>query len=257
MNYIKAERLKFKHALSNKIIILIPLLTIFGGHLFGGYVWFQASCPYFWYFFMVPGTIGLLAIMSYKKEQSAGKYFSVLSSPIDLQKFQFTKSIVIAEKIFIASIILAFVIIIVSIFDKYFYADALSYPDLRDLYININPITMILSMLGITLGAIWQIPLCLLLAKKAGLLIVICNLVLGMTFPTLPLFSGNHLWILCPYTYPAKFAEYALGIHSSGTFIGEALISLPYAIVIIVLSIVWFILLALLDSKLFLSREVK
>lgn len=107
MNYLKAEHLKFKRTISNKLLWIAPLMTALFAWIVSGFYGFQYMTFYWWYAFLLPGTIAILCALSHQKEERAGKYYSVLSLPISLQKFELAKAGIIAEKLLIASLFLA------------------------------------------------------------------------------------------------------------------------------------------------------
>ena len=81
MNYLKAEHLKFKRTISNKLLFLAPFLTALFAWIIGGFYGFQYMTFYWWYAFLLPGTIAILCSLAHQKEERAGKYYSVLSAP--------------------------------------------------------------------------------------------------------------------------------------------------------------------------------
>ena len=104
---------------------------------------------YWWYAFLLPGAIAILCSLSHRKEESAGKYYSVFSMPVNLSRFEFAKGIILVEKLLVSAIFLALLISISNI---------------------IAPATAVYSLLhsiagsiGIILASVWQIPLCLYL----------------------------------------------------------------------------------------------
>lgn len=100
---------------------------------------------YWWYAFLLPGAIAILCSLSHRKEENAGKYYSVFSMPVNLSRFEFAKGIILVEKLLVSAIFLALLISISNI---------------------IAPATAVYSLLhsitgsiGIILASVWQIPL--------------------------------------------------------------------------------------------------
>lgn len=91
MNYLKSEHLKFKRTISNKLIFIIPFLTAIFAWLIGGFYGFQYMTLYWWYAFLLPGAIAILCSLSHRKEENAGKYYSVYSMPVNLSKFELAR----------------------------------------------------------------------------------------------------------------------------------------------------------------------
>ena len=100
MDYLKSEHLKFKRTISNKLIFIVPLITAIFAWFMGGFMGYQYMTLYWWYAFLLPGAIAILCSLSHRKEESAGKYYSVFSMPVNLSKFEFAKGIILglAEK---------------------------------------------------------------------------------------------------------------------------------------------------------------
>lgn len=62
MNYLKAEHLKFKRTISNKLLFIAPFLTALFAWIIGGFYGFQYMTFYWWYAFLLPGTIAKLLL---------------------------------------------------------------------------------------------------------------------------------------------------------------------------------------------------
>ena len=239
MNYLKSERLKFKRTISNKLLFIIPLITAIFAWIVGGFMGFQYTTLYWWYAFLLPGAIAILCSLSHKKEESAGKYYSVFSMPTNLSKFEAAKGIILIEKLLVAAAFLAMLISISNI---------------------ISPATAVYSVLqsivgsiGIVFASVWQIPLCLYLARKTGLFLpIVLNTVFGIF---LPIALGNTtIWWLMPYCYAAKLAEPLMGIELNGTFSGDYGFSMT-VLIAIALSILLFLILSCADIKDFSKRR--
>ena len=223
MNYLRSEHLKFKRTISNKLLFIIPLITATFAWIVGGFVGFQYTTIYWWYAFLLPGSIAILCSLSHRKEENAGNYYSVLSLPLNLSKFELAKVFILIEKLLIAAIFLAMLISVSNI---------------------ISPATVV---------SVWQIPLCLYFARKAGLFLpIILNTVLGIF---LPIALGNTvIWWLVPYCYAAKLAEPLMGIELNGTFAGGYGFSVT-VLISITLSILLLFLLSYADAKDFSKRR--
>lgn len=239
MNYLKAEHIKFKRTISNKLLWIAPLMTALFAWIVSGFYGFQYMTFYWWYAFLLPGTIAILCALSHQKEERAGKYYSVLSLPISLQKFELAKAAIIAEKLLIASLFLALFVSICNIIS----------PALAVYSVSRNMI----GSICIVLASVWQIPLCLCLARKAGMLLpIIINTLLGIMMPVV-LGTSVFAWV-CPYCWAAKLAEQLMGIAINGTYLEDTGLfwAVPLALV---LSAVLYLAFALLDAKDFSRRE--
>ena len=239
MNYLKAEHLKFKRTISNKLLLIAPFLTALFAWIVGGFYGFQYMTFYWWYAFLLPGTIAILCSLTHQKEERAGKYYSVLSAPISLKRFEYAKALILIEKLLVAAVFLAMFAAVSNL---------------------ISPALAVYSMgrnfigsVALIIASIWQVPLCLFLARKTGLLLPIAvNTLLGILIPSL---LGNTVlaWI-CPYCWAAKTAELLMGIESNGTFAGVAAFSWSVFLPL-VFSIILYILLTLWDAANFSKKE--
>lgn len=241
MKYLKAEHLKFKRTISNKLLWITPLMTAFFAWIISGFHGYQYMTFYWWYAFLLPGTLSILCSLSQQKEERAGKYYSVLSLPIDLKKFEFAKAMIIIEKLLIAALFMAAFASI---------SNGIS-PALAVYSVEQNMI----GSICIVLASVWQIPLCLYLARKAGIMMpVIINTLFGILLPII--FGKSVLAWVCPYCWVAKLAEPLMDIAINGTFTGKMAFtwSVPLALV---LSILLYTAFALWDTKDFLRMEGK
>ena len=84
MNYLKAEHLKFKRTISNKLLFIAPFLTALFAWIIGGFFWF----PYITFFLgggvFFSRTICILCFLSPPKKKKAGKDFFFFSVPFTL-----------------------------------------------------------------------------------------------------------------------------------------------------------------------------
>lgn len=241
MGYLRAEHLKFKRTISNKLIWIAPMMTAAFAWLVGGFIGFQYMTFYWWYAFLLPGTIAVLCVLAHQKEEHAGKYYSVFSAPVDLTKWELAKLLILVEKLMIAALFLAAFVSISNL---------------------ISPATVVYSIgrsiigcIALIASSIWQIPLCLYLVRKVGMALpIILNSVLGIFSPIV--FGSTSFWWLCPYCWPAKLAEPLLGIEINGTFAGNTSFSMT-VILSLALSVLLFTALALWDAKSFSQKERK
>ncbi len=241
MNYLKAEHLKFKRTISNKLLLIAPLLTALFAWIVGGFHGFQYMTFYWWYAFLLPGTIAILCSLAHQKEERAGKYYSVLSASISLKQFEYAKVLILIEKLLVAAVFLAVFAAVSNL---------------------ISPALAVYSMgrnfagsVALMVASIWQVPLCLFLARKTGLLLPIAaNTLLGILIPSL--LGNTALAWVCPYCWAAKTAELLMGIESNGTFAGVAAFSWSVLLPLI-FSVILCVLLTLWDAANFSKKEGK
>ncbi len=241
MNYLKAEHLKFKRTISNKLLIIAPLLTALFAWIVGGFHGFQYMTFYWWYAFLLPGTIAILCSLAHQKEDRAGKYYSVLSASISLKQFEYAKVLILIEKLLVAAVFLAVFAAVSNL---------------------ISPALAVYSMgrnfagsVALMVASIWQVPLCLFLARKTGLLLPIAaNTLLGILIPSL--LGNTALAWVCPYCWTAKTAELLMGIESNGTFAG--IVAFSWSVLLpLVFSVILCVLLTLWDAANFSKKEGK
>lgn len=240
MNYLKAEMLKYKHSFSNKILVIAPICTALFAWVIGSFTGYQYMTLYWWYAFLLPGEIAILCYLANQKEERAGKYYSVFSMPIHLEKFWFCKNLVLIEKVLIGALILSLFICISNVI-----APAIA------VY---TPLQVFIGSILINYASIWQIPFCLFLAKKIGMFVVIfINTLLGIFLP--PFVGSTGLWFLFPHCLSAKLAEPLMGIELNGTLTPHIDMSLSIILIVLVLTSVLFIVLSALSAKWFSKQE--
>lgn len=241
MNYLKAEHLKFKRTISNKLLLIAPLLTAVFAWIVGGFYGFQYMTFYWWYAFILPGTIAILCSLAHQKEERAGKYYSVLSAPINLKQFEYAKALILIEKLIVAALFLAVFAAVSNLIS----------PALAVYSVGRN----FAGSIALIFASIWQIPVCLLLARKTGFLIpIVANTLLGILMPIL--FGNTAIAWVCPYCWAAKTAELLMGIESNGTFAGVADFSWQ-VLLPLVFSVILYVLLTLWDAANFSKKEGK
>lgn len=241
MNYLKAEHLKFKRTISNKLLFIAPFLTAFFAWIVGGFYGFQYMTFYWWYAFLLPGTIAILCSISHQKEERAGKYYSVFSAAISLKRFEYAKASILIEKVLVAAVFLAVFATVSNLIS----------PALAVYSVSRN----FIGSIAVVIASIWQIPICLLLTRKTGLLFPIAaNTLLGILMPIL--LGNTALSWVCPYCWAAKTAELIMGIESNGTFSGVAAFSWV-VLLPLVFSVILYALLTLWDAEHFSEKEGK
>ena len=155
--------------------------------------------------------------------------------PVNLSRFEFAKGIILVEKLLVSAIFLALLISISNI---------------------IAPATAVYSLLhsitgsiGIILASVWQIPLCLYLARKTGMFVpIVLNTILGIVLSTATALGNTIAWWFVPYCWEAKLAEPLMGIEMNGTYAGNCGFSIAIMISIS-LSILLFLILSYADIK--------
>lgn len=241
MNYLKSEHLKFKRTILNKLIFIIPSITAIFAWIVGGFIGFQYMAFYWWYAFLLPGTIAILCSLSHHKEENAGKYYSVFSMPISLPGFEAAKAFILVEKLLIMAIFLAMLISVSNL--------------IAPATVVYSVMQSVLGSIGIILSSIWQIPLYLYLTRKTGFFLpIMINVLLGIFLPSA--LGNTAIWWLIPHCWAAKLARSLMGIELNGTFVRDAEPSITI-FVSVALSMLLFIALMFMDAKDFSRKEIK
>ncbi len=239
VSYLKAENLKLKRTFTKKLIFIAPIITLFFGAMSGPY--YQANSFNWWYIIMFPGNIALFCALVNQKEEKKIKYGAVFSLPIDLKKVWFSKIGIISIYALFANIVLSLGVIA----GKYIFTSTI--PSTKAMAAGII----------ITIISLWQIPLCLFLAKKFGFFPpVILNVGIGLVLDTW--MATKALWWLCPYSWTSRLMCPILRILPNG-LLAEAKDPLLNSNVIPVgtgVSIALFIILLLATAHWFKKQEV-
>ena len=179
--------------------------------------------------------------ISLQKEERAGKYYSVFSAPISLKRFEYAKALILIEKVLVAAVFLAVFATVSNLLS----------PALAVYSVSRN----FIGSITVVIASIWQIPICLLLTRKTGLLFPIAaNTLLGILMPIL--LGNTALSWVCPYCWAAKTADLIMGIESNGTFAGVAAFSWVVLLPLL-FSVILYSLLTLWDAEHFSKKEGK
>lgn len=240
MRYLKAEHLKFKRTITNKLLWVAPFTTALLAWIISGFYGFQYMTFYWWYSFLLPGTIAILCVLSHQKEERAGNYYSILALPVDFKKVEMAKSLIIVGKLFVATLILSFMVSISNVISP---ALAVYSPKLN-----------IFGSIVIIIASIWQVPLCLYLGRRNIILPIIFNTVCGIFMPII--LGKSFLTWWCPYCWVGKIVEQFMGIGINGTYMGN--VNTNWSVLLaLILPALLFSLFVVLDARDFEQREVR
>ena len=169
MRYIRSENLKYKRSFSRKLIFVVPIITAFVAVIFGGIRNFQAQTIYWWYTFLLPGTVAIYCSLSEKKEKSV-RYHTFYTLSIDLENAWYARVLVIAWYMLLTGIILVLPAVSMKI-----WAPAIC---------QISNGKLLLGSICIVVMSLWQIPILLFFNKRIGILlplIINCMLPLAIS----------------------------------------------------------------------------
>lgn len=250
-SYLKAENLKLKKTMTKKLVLIFPIITLFFGVMSG--VYYELNTFNWWYMMMLPGNIALLCALVNQKEEKKIKYRAVFSMPIDLKKVWTSKVMIIAIYVLFCCIILPLGTALVG---KFILPRIISSSALK--YIVVIPIiNAITAAIVIAITSLWQIPLCLFLAKKFGFFVpVILNVAAGIFLNSM--MAVKSIWWICPYSWTSRLMCPMLGILPNGQMPAAKDYMLDPGVVPIgiILSIMLFIVILIATARWFKNQEV-
>lgn len=238
MKYLRSENLKYKRSFSRKLIFLVPIITAFVAVIFGGIGNFQAQTIYWWYTFLLPGTVAIYCSLSEKKEKSV-RYQTFYTLSIDLEKAWYARVFVIAWYMLLTGIILVLPAVSMRI-----WAPAIC---------QISTEKLLLASLCIVVMSLWQIPILLFLNKRMGILLpLIINCMLPLAISPL---SNTNLWFLIPYSWVSKSMKRIIRLDVNGTMTAvSSTDSFDFAIGLL-LSVLMFMITVMITAKKFKEAE--
>lgn len=242
LNFLKAENLKCRRTFAKKLIFIAPILTVLLSGTSGmylvqnGYNW--------WYTILFPGFITLTTVLVNQIEDRKLCYRSVFPLSVSLKKIWISKVLLIAVYTSVACILHLSGISL----GKFLIS-----PTSTITFSQMTEATLILII-----ASLWQIPFCLFLSKKFGLMAaMLINLGAGIVLGILA--ATESIWLACPYSWITRLMCPVLGILPNGTIAsqGDVLRNPGVIPVGIVLSVALFLLLLAVTAKWFQRQEVK
>lgn len=245
LNYIKAEHLKTKRTFLRWLIWIAPLITLTHAIMVIA-VYFISDAYNWWYIVMLPATVALVCALMNRYEERKLQYRAVLSLPVSLKKIWLSKVgtasvyLLMAGGIHLCGILLGKFLI------------------LTDKVESSSCAVLIAGSVILIVTVLWQIPLCLLLAKRFGMIAaVLFNAVGGIVFGVIT--AMTRFWWLCPYSYSARLMIPILKILPNGLPAeeGNSLLSGNVILPGVVVSILLFIALSMMTANWFGRQEVQ
>ena len=236
-----AESIKLKRTFAKSLLWLAPFVTMALCILLGSGSYLQGATYNWWYTMLLPGALSLFCALVLRKDARLG-YRGLLGLPVEPDRLWWGMLLVCAA--FLVGSCL-WVFLLTSLGGLVF---GQTIPYLRCLA----------ASLLLTLCFLWQVPLCLLLAERLGLFAAVllglgANLFLGLWA------ADRWFWWAVPFAIPSRLMCPVLGVLPNGLPVpaGSPLsdpgVLLPGAL----LSLLLFLLLALLTARLFQRREVR
>lgn len=200
LQYFLSENLKTKNTFSNKLVWIMPMLTIILS-LFLTADYFQVDSYNWWYTMMLPGFISLYGAMLGRLDGSM-KNRALLPLPIDLKKVWLAKVLVGIKNLSIA----CFIIFLCTQFTPFISPEHA-----------IGKFTIFNCLFATVLLIItfmWQLPLCMVMGKKIGLFATtFISLVINIISTIL---AVKGFWWANPFSYPARLMCPVLKILPNG-----------------------------------------
>lgn len=225
IDILKLERLKTKRTIVPKLIWVIPLLVcIITTLLFSTTGYIIESVINQWSFLWLNVFLALEIGLIDRSEKLNTQYKMIISSPINLSKFEFGRilhGILLALK---ASIVLIILVIVSSTMIR----------------IRVSLINCIIAVLGILTTSLWEVPFYTWLSRKTNIYITVIIAFLG-SFVGISI--ANLSWgKFFPYTWPAMFPVSFTKMNINGTLLslsanGEHyLLALIFSVVLLMLA---------------------
>ncbi|MGT2924456.1 lantibiotic immunity ABC transporter MutE/EpiE family permease subunit [Streptococcus caviae] len=206
LGMFQAERLKLKRTMAKKLLIFGPLLVVIHGFIVPKYL--ITNAYNWWYVMILPGLLTLFAALVNTYEEKKLHYRAVFPLSISLRKFWTCKIMTLAYYLALSSFLHCFVLVLL----KYFV-----FPNAGETY----PISqMLLASMALLLSVLWQLPFCLWLTKKLGLIVTLlinltANVILGV------ICSTTIYWLLCPYAWGIRLMIPIMKIYPNGLKAGS------------------------------------
>lgn len=198
IRYLRSEHLKFRRSFSRKLLFIVPLLNLLVSFLMNP-MYTVTNTFNWWSIFFMPLAVALLCGLSHQKEQRAVNYNRIFSLPVSLSRIWYGKVFVVA----------IYLLVMLLIFEVMLTVLQMVLPG------SIQLSHTLLAVLLLWLGSLWQIPFCLWLARKWGLVtVLIINAVGGMALGTYA--APQSWWWLNPWSWSVRMMCPAIGVHPNG-----------------------------------------
>ena len=179
---LAAEKLKFRHTITERLCWCVPLLLTAGAAcLAGDYV--QIDSFNWWYAGILPGFLTLLG------------YQLVLTLPVDPVRVWDAKVIYCARMLAVSNLALGILVFTVEALAELLFGAAQIY--------EIRPSQIFAACILLSVCCLWQIPVCMWMKLRLGMLAAFhLNLVFGIIGTVY--FSLTDWWLLYPHAVPAR-----------------------------------------------------
>ncbi|MEX2805086.1 lantibiotic ABC transporter permease [Streptococcus sp. H31] len=195
-----SEAIKLKHSGTMRLVLLIPLITIFIAFLIGGVQIFSSFSIYWWEAGFLFLLISLLFLYDFNAEERAGNFQNINISLLSWN-IRVVKIVLLFVRLIFSSLILLILMYIVS---KIYQG-----------VIDIDFLKISIALFFILTSIIWDIPLLYILSKWINSYVLLATNTL-LCLLVAPIFAKTSFWFIFPYSYHYRVAETLLQIKPSG-----------------------------------------
>ncbi|MEX2784357.1 lantibiotic ABC transporter permease [Streptococcus sp. H49] len=195
-----SEAIKLKHSGTMRLVLLIPLITIFIAFLIGGVQIFSSFSIYWWEAGFLFLLISLLFLYDFNAEERAGNFQNINISLLSWN-IRVVKIVLLFVRLIFSSLILLILMYIVS---KIYQG-----------VIDIDFLKISIALFFILTSVTWDIPLLYILSKWINSYVLLATNTL-LCLLVAPIFAKTSFWFIFPYSYHYRVAETLLQIKPSG-----------------------------------------
>lgn len=241
-NIIRAERLKLNHSFGNKLPIVAPIITLFITLLLTGGLQeaFPAGAWNWWYIILLPGMLAILCYLDIQKDKKLN-FHNILSSHLPGGKVWMGKVIYCSFGLQLSNLIVFLGTLIGG----------------AGFGTTITPLGGLISAALLSITYLWEIPLFLFLSAKFGMFASVFSCMVLSIGGTMTL-ADKTIWWVCPSSIPIRLMCPTLQRLPNGLPVpaGSELLSTSVILPGVLISLIWFLLLAVLTTRWFDRLEV-
>lgn len=236
----KAEMIKMKRSSAYLLAVAGPIFTMILCIILGVGDLFQYGAMNWWYATILPGVLALTCASSIQRDSKIN-YYGVMSLPISKEKLWLAK-IIICCAIYLGA---TAIMIIGTIIGGGLLGARVSLSN------------MIIAGIVLFITFIWQIPVMLMLVRKTSMAIaVLTNMFMNIL--GVAIFASESNWFLFPFAIPSRLMCPIIGVLPNGLPVeaGSSLLNKNVILPGIAISIVLFVLVTFITTKMFSKQEV-
>lgn len=244
MRLLAAENLKMKHTVAIKLLIFGPIGVILLAFIMNP-MYLYGDAINWWYSMILPFHIAVVCALMNQKEQKKLNYQCVYTSPVGLKKTWSAKCGLGACYILLYAGMFGFVLCL---------ATALLKGNVEN-----GVAGTVVAVMAASWLQLWLVPVCLLLAKKAGfyapvIFTGICAVFLGVWAST------RQFWWLCPFSWTDRLMCTLAGYMPNGLVLEDEFryLLVPAGIIVLTLAgaLALYVLLTIISARIF-AKEAR